>query len=120
MSYFVTSLTCGRFQRIEWKLGNELLKAKGTVGRFGLPFPWPVCFPFYFVCLSVCFEGKQRELQASNLEANIGHKEYPRGLQMKAVYVKHITPRKGIRILKCRKSFALESEILSVGIWNLA
>ena len=35
MSYFVTSLTGGGFQRIEWKLGNELLKAKGTVGRFG-------------------------------------------------------------------------------------
>ena len=39
---------------------------------------------------------------------------------MEAVYVKHITPRKGIRILECRKIFALESEILGVGIRNLA
>ena len=54
MSYFVTSLTCGRYQRIEWKLGNEFLKAKGTVGRFDDPFHAPSVFRFIlFVCLFV-------------------------------------------------------------------
>lgn len=88
-------------------------------GKIWLTLSMARLFSVLFFCLSVCFEGKQRELQARNLEANIGHKEYPRGLQIKAVYVKHITPRKGIRILECRKFFAVESEILGVGIRNL-
>ena len=100
-----------------WERAFESERHHGTIW---LTLSMARLFSVLCCLLSVCFEGKQRELQASNLEANIGHKEYPRGLQMKAVYVKHITPRKGIRILKCRKIFALESEILSVGIWNLA
>lgn len=96
------------FRGSSGNLGTSFWKRKAPWEDLVHPFHCPSVFRFIlFVCLFV-LRGNRENCKPATWK------------QMKAMYVKHITPRKGIRILECRKIFAVEYEILAVGIRNPA